>query len=280
MPRFDFEDFLRDIERHRVTRIAVAPPIVLALAKDPAVNEHDLSSLKMIACGAAPLSRDVALECARRVGCRVKQMYGLTEAGPVTFSPDGGAARPESIGPLSPGVVARIVDPKTGRDVRAGAAGELWVRAPARMLGYLDNSEATAAMIDAQGWLHTGDVVYADTNGWLHVTDRIKELIKYKGHQVAPAELEAILLSHPAVADAAVVASSDEAAGEVPKAFVAIRSPVSAADLMEFVASQVSPYKRIRRLEFIERIPKSPSGKILRRLLMELEQGQTAVQAA
>ena len=137
------------------------------------------------------------------------------------------------------------------------------------MLGYLDDPAATAATIDADGWMHTGDIVTVDADGWYYVTDRIKELIKYKGFQVAPAELEALLVTHPAVVDAAVVPHPDPAAGEVPKAFVVLRAPATAAELMDWLGERVAPYKRVRRLEFIEAIPKSPSRKILRRLLVE-----------
>jgi acyl-CoA synthetase (AMP-forming)/AMP-acid ligase II len=143
------------------------------------------------------------------------------------------------------------------------------------MRGYLDSPAATAATIDPGGWLHTGDVVVADREGWFTVVDRVKELIKYKGSQVAPAALEAILLAHPAVADAAVVASPDEEAGEVPKAFVVRAGAVSADELLSFVAERVSPQEKIRRLEFVEEIPKSPSGKILRRILAEQERADS-----
>src|SRR5262249_17469269 len=150
-----------------------------------------------------------------------------------------------------------------------GQTGEIYVRGPQVMKGYLNNPEATARTIDAEGWLHTGDLGYADDDGWLYVVDRLKELIKYKGYQVAPAELEAVLLAHPAVADAAVVPSPDERAGEVPKAFVVLKTAATADDLVAFVAARVAPYKKVRRVEFVEQIPKSPSGKILRRILVE-----------
>jgi acyl-CoA synthetase (AMP-forming)/AMP-acid ligase II len=147
------------------------------------------------------------------------------------------------------------------------------------MSGYLHNPEATAATIDADGWLHTGDIVTVDRDGWYYVTDRIKELIKYKGFQVAPAELEAILVTHPAVADAAVVPSPDPAAGEVPKAFVVLTAPATPAELMEWLSQRVAAYKRVRRLEIIDQIPKSPSGKILRRLLVERDRAHTEAEA-
>jgi acyl-CoA synthetase (AMP-forming)/AMP-acid ligase II len=268
LPSFDLETFLDAIARHHVTRFVAAPPIVLALAKHPAVDRYDLSSLRVIACGAAPLSSAVAHAAAVRVGCRVKQGYGMTELGAVCMAPDDGPDRPESIGPPLPGVQCRVVDVVTGEDVPPGHPGELLVRSPACMRGYLGNEAATAATIDPAGWLHTGDLVRMDHDGWFHVLDRVKELIKYKGHQVAPAELEALLLSHPAVADAAVVGCPDEAVGELPTAFVVLSRPVGPDELIAFVAARVEPVKRIRRVHIVAQIPKSPSGKILRRSLI------------
>ena len=177
-----------------------------------------------------------------------------------------------------PNTEFRIVDSTTSNDVPTGELGEIWVRGPQVMKGYFHNEEATREMIDEDGWLHTGDVGRADSDGFLYVVDRLKELIKYKGFQVAPAELEAILLSHPEVSDVAVIPSPDDEAGEVPKAFV-VRRPaatVSAEILMAFVAERLSPQKKVRRVEFIDTIPKSGSGKILRRELVEREREATA----
>jgi acyl-CoA synthetase (AMP-forming)/AMP-acid ligase II len=268
--RFDPESFLAAVQDHAVTSAAVVPPIILALAQHPAVDHYDLSSLRELTCGAAPLGGDLARACAARLGCRIRQAYGLTELGGGShIAPADGPDRPESIGPPLPGVQALVVNPETAQNVNPGQPGELWVRAPGAMWGYLDDPAATAATIDADGWVHTGDIVTVDADGWYCVTDRIKELIKYKGFQVAPAELEALLVTHPAVADAAVVAHPDPAAGEVPKPFVVLRAPATAAELMDWLGEQVAPYKRVRRLKFIEAIPKSPSGKILRRSLVE-----------
>jgi acyl-coenzyme A synthetase/AMP-(fatty) acid ligase len=196
----------------------------------------------------------------------------MTETGAICMAPDDGPDRPESIGPPLPGVQCRIIDPGNGADVTPGQPGELLARSPAQMRGYLGNDEATAGTIDSDGWLHTGDIVRADPDGWLHVVDRVKELIKYKGRQVAPAELEQILLSHPGVADVAVIGCPDEDAGEIPKALIVAHGQIEPAELIAFVAARVSPHKRIRRLEFVAEIPKSPSGKILRRLLKDREQ--------
>jgi acyl-CoA synthetase (AMP-forming)/AMP-acid ligase II len=272
LPKFDLEAFLAAIERYRVTRIIVAPPIVLALAKHPLVDRYDLSSLRALASGAAPLGGELARAAARRIGCQIRQGYGMTETGAICMAPEHGPDRPESIGPPLPGVECRIVDPATGADLAPGQTGELLARSPAQMRGYLGNDEATVATIDTDGWLHTGDIVRADPDGWLHVVDRVKELIKYKGRQVAPAELEHILLAHPAVADAAVIGCPDPEAGEIPKAIVVARDEVQPGELISYVATRVSPHKRIRRLEFVAEIPKSPSGKILRRVLKNREQ--------
>jgi acyl-CoA synthetase (AMP-forming)/AMP-acid ligase II len=268
MPRFDVEKFLQLVQDYRVTRALVVPPIVLALARHPAVRRYDLSSLRLITSGAAPLGAGLASECADRLGCPVTQGYGMTELGGAThIAPEGGD--PGSIGPPLPGTQCRVIDCASGRDAGPGQAGELLVRTPGMMRGYLDDDQATSAIIDPGGWLHTGDVVMAGGGGWFTVIDRVKELIKYKGSQVAPAALEAILLTHPAVADAAVIGSPDEEAGEIPTAFVVLSQPATASELVSFVASQVAPQERVRRVEFVTSIPKSPSGKILRRLLAE-----------
>ncbi|HEX6553788.1 MAG TPA: AMP-binding protein, partial [Ktedonobacteraceae bacterium] len=272
LPRFDLETFLGVVESYRVTLADLVPPIVLALSKQPVVDRYDLSSLRVITSGAAPLGWELARACAARLGCRITQGFGMTELGGGThIAPDTGRDDPESVGPALPNVESRVVDTVTGEDAAAGERGELLIRTPAMMLGYLNNPQATAQTIDADGWLHTGDIVTVDEEGWFRVVDRVKELIKYKGYQVAPAELEAVLQTHPCVADCAVVASPDLEAGEVPKAFVVLRSACSSADLLDWVAQRVAPYKKIRRLEFVDRIPKNPSGKILRRLLQQDE---------
>ncbi len=268
LPRFDLELFLGAIQTHRVTRAFVAPPIVLALAKHPAVDRFDLSSLAQVFSGAAPLGADLAEAASQRLGCVVQQGYGLTEASPVlSLAPWGRPNRPGSIGPLVPNTEARIVDPETLEDVAPGAPGELMAKGPQVMAGYLDDPAATAVTLLDGGWLRTGDVVVADPDGWLTVVDRAKELIKYKGYQVAPAELEALLVTHPAVADACVVGLPDDEAGEIPKAFVVLRGEMSTDELMEWVAERVAPYKRVRVMEAIDEVPKSASGKILRRVL-------------
>ena len=279
MPRFDLEEFLGLIQTYRITTAYLVPPIVLALAKHPAVDQYDLSSVNNIMSGAAPLPEAVATLCATRNDVRVRQGYGLTETSPVTHThPRHGVIKITSVGPALPNTEFRIVDATTSTDVPTGELGEVWVRGPQVMKGYLHNPTATREIIDDDRWLHTGDVGRADTDGFLYVVDRLKELIKYKGFQVAPAEVEAILLSHPEVADVAVIPSPDDEAGEVPKAFV-VRRPqatVSGEELMAFVAERLSPQKKVRRVEFIDKIPKSGSGKILRRTLVERERDATA----
>jgi acyl-CoA synthetase (AMP-forming)/AMP-acid ligase II len=272
LPRFELGAFLRTVQDYAVTRAEVVPPIVLTLATSDRVDDFDLSSLRVVTAAAAPLDGDLARAFAARIGCRIKQGYGMTELGGSSHTaPDHGPDKPESIGPALPGVQCRVIDTATGAEVDPGQPGELLIRCAAAMAGYLGNRAATRAMIDADGWLHTGDVVTVDTDGWFRVTGRIKELIKYKGFQVAPAELEGVLLTHPAVDDAAVVRSPDEVAGEVPKAFIVRRGSVSADELVGWLGERVAPYKRVRRVEFVDQIPRSAAGKILRRLLVEQE---------
>lgn len=277
MPRFDLEAFLAAIQEHRVDHLYLAPPLALALAKHPLVDSYDLSSVEMVLSAAAPLSADLAEAVQRRLGCTVLQGYGLTESSPATHGIPHD--RPDidrgSVGVLLPNVEARVVDPATGADSGTGASGELWCRGPNIMRGYLNNPQATAEAVDNEGFLHTGDLVTVTEDGVFHVVDRLKELIKYNGYQVPPAELEAVLLAHPAIADAAVIGVDDEN-GQLPKAFV-VREPGSAhAELdgktvMDFVAERVAPHKKVRAVEFVEAIPKSSAGKVLRRELRARE---------
>ncbi|MGW1066777.1 4-coumarate--CoA ligase family protein [Streptomyces aureus] len=277
LPRFDLDTFLRAIQEHRITGLYVAPPIVLALAKHPAVAEYDLSSLKYIVSAAAPLDAALAAACSARLGLPpVGQAYGMTELSPGTHVVplDAENPPPGTVGKLVAGTEMRIVsldDPD--KDVAVGERGEIVVRGPQVMKGYLGRPDATAAMIDPDGWLHTGDVGHVDADGWLFVVDRVKELIKYKGFQVAPAELEALLLTHPGIADAAVIGAYNEDNNEVPHAFV-VRQPsaagLSANEVMLYVAEHVAPYKRVRIVTFIDAVPRAVSGKILRRELRGL----------
>lgn len=275
LPRFDLEQFLQTLQDHKVTYAHLVPPIVLALAKHPLVDKYDLSALRGINSGAAPLSEELSAECAARLDCVVKQGYGLTETSPVTHVMpfEHGHERRGSVGPAIRNTEVRIIDTATGEDLGHNERGEVLMRGPQIMKGYLNNPEATAATVDEDGWIHTGDIGYADEDSYFYIVDRVKELIKYKGYQVAPAELEALLLTHEAIADAAVIPSPDEEAGELPKAFVTLKpdQEATADEIMAFVAEKVSPQKKIRLLEFVDTIPKSASGKILRRLLVEQE---------
>jgi acyl-CoA synthetase (AMP-forming)/AMP-acid ligase II len=273
MPRFDLDQFLQLMQEHKISRAYLVPPVVLALAKHPHVDNYDLSALKVITCGAAPLSKDLTVTCSERLDCTVNQGYGMTEMSPVT-NLDGDALvniKPGSIGPLIPNTEAMFVDVETGESLKRNQQGEYWVRGPQRMPGYLNNPEATEESIDADGWYHSGDIGYIDDDDHVFIVDRLKELIKYKGMQVAPAELEAVLLSHDGITDAAVIPSPHEEAGEIPKAYVVTNDELSADEIMAFVAAKVAPHKKIRALEFVDEIPKSPSGKILRRVLVERE---------
>jgi acyl-CoA synthetase (AMP-forming)/AMP-acid ligase II len=276
LPRFDLEQFLGALAKHRVSIAHVVPPIVLALAKHPIVDKFDLG-LRWVFSGAAPLGVDLSEACAKRLRCTVFQGYGLTETSPAThLTPPDNRNRLGSVGFPVPGTECKVVDPATGEALGPEKDGELWMRGPQVMKGYLNQPGATAAAIDADGFFHSGDIGHADEDGYFYIVDRLKELIKYKGLQVAPAELEALLLTHPAVADAAVIPVPDEEAGEIPKAFVVKRAEVTEDELKSFVAARVAPYKKIRIVELVDQIPKSPSGKILRRILVERERQKRA----
>ncbi|MBI5879204.1 MAG: AMP-binding protein [Chloroflexi bacterium] len=282
LPRFDLEQFLQTIEKYKITHLYLVPPIILALAKHPLVDKYNLKSVKLINSGAAPLDESVQKLASQRIGCLVTQGYGMTETSLASHvTPDiPGKIKAGSSGFLLPNMQCKIIDVSTGAELGPNQRGEICVRGPNIMRGYLNNTVATDSTLDKHGWLHTGDVGFVDDEGHTFVVDRVKELIKYKGMQVAPAELEGVLLANPAVADVAVIPSPDEEAGEVPKAFVVLKSPGAATpdELMAFVAGRVAPHKKIRRLAIVDSIPKSASGKILRRLLVEQE--RAAVKAS
>lgn len=273
MPRFDLEQCLAICEKYRVTFAFVVPPIVLAMAKHPLVDRFDLSRLRVLFSGAAPLGESLARAASARLNCEVIQGYGLTETSPASHVRRGEmrTQKPGSVGAPIPGTECKVVDTVTGAELGPMEQGEICIRGPQVMKGYLNQPGATRAMIDADGWLHSGDIGYADADGDFFVVDRLKELIKYKGLQIAPAELEATLLTHPSVADAAVIPMADEEAGEVPKGFVVLKSETTADQIMAFVAERVAPYKKLRAVQIVDQIPKSPSGKILRRVLVERE---------
>ncbi|MFD9705468.1 AMP-binding protein [Lentzea sp. NPDC059081] len=263
VPRSDAGTYLRRLAEHRVTRAFLVPPLAAAIAdhEGPVPPQH----LKLVLCGAAPLDDAIRRAAERKLGAPVRQGYGLTEAGGTHQTVDGDLeSDPTSVGVLCPGTEARIVHPGTKEDADEG---EMLIRGPQVMDGYFGDEDATReAFLD--GWLRTGDLVRV-RDGRFHIVDRIKEMIKYKGYQVAPAELEDVLRKHPAVKDAAVVGVPDRLNGEIPHAFVVIQTDVTAEELMAFVAAEVAPYKKVRGVEFVAEIPKSVSGKVLRRLLKE-----------
>ncbi|MGI9066828.1 MAG: AMP-binding protein [Pyrinomonadaceae bacterium] len=277
VPRYDLDQFLTILEQYKITIAPLVPPLVLALSRAPQVDDHDLSALRLIYCGAATLADNIARACQERLGCHVRYGYGLTEVSPLSHASLASPKKqkPGSVGYCLPNTECKIVDYTTGAELAPEEEGEIWVRGPQIMKGYLGNAPATAEMIDPDGWLRTGDIGYCDDDGQLFVVDRLKELIKTNGRQVAPAELEGLLLLHPSIADAAVIPSRDEEAGEVPKAFVVLKNETSGdeigQEIIDFVAARVAPYKRIRSLEFVSEIPKSPAGKILRRVLKDRE---------
>ena len=278
MPRFELEPCLQAVQDYRVTRFFLVPPIVVLLAKHPAIDNYDLTSVTRAFSGAAPLDADTARAASARIGCRLSQGYGLTETSPVShIVPDSQEeVVPGSVGPAAPNTECKIVDGATGKELGRNEDGEIWIRGPQVMKGYLNNEEATSSSIDADGFFHTGDIGHIDEHDQYFIVDRLKELIKYKGFQVAPAELEALLLSNPRVADAAVIGVRDEDGEEVPKAFVVLKEAQTPEEIMEWVASRVAPHKKIRRVEVVDQIPKSPTGKILRRVLRDREKAATA----
>ncbi|MDL5155277.1 AMP-binding protein [Actinomycetospora termitidis] len=272
MPKFDLAEFLRIVSEHRVDRIYIAPPIAVALAKHPMVEQYDIDCVDVVFSGAAALDADLGHKVAKRLNCSVFQGYGMTELSPVSHAmPED---RPDmdlsSIGVALPNIECKLVDPETGEE---GSRGELWVKGPNVMREYLNNAEATASTLDDEGYLHTGDVATVTEEGVFYIVDRVKELIKYKGYQVPPAELEALLLTNDGIADAAVIGVKDDEGEEIPKAFVVLQqnASLSADDVMSFVAERIAPHKKVRRVEFIDQIPKSGSGKILRKDLRARE---------
>ena len=289
MPKFDLHLFLEAHQKYGVQYTYVAPPIMVGLAKHPAVDEFDLSSLEFMLSGAAPLDEELADAVAKRIDCDVIQDYGMTETSPLATAHVRGRGDIGSIGTPAPNTEAKLVDlldpdlaeipvPEPGDQQAEGVPeghprdGELWIRGPQVMLGYHDNEEATAGALTPDGWLRTGDIARYNANGRLLIVDRAKELIKYKGYQVAPAELEAMLLTHHSVADSAVVPwRRPEDGEEVPRAFIVVKEghELGEEELKDWVAERVAPYKKIRRIDFIGKIPKSVSGKILRRELRD-----------
>ncbi|MEM8554522.1 MAG: AMP-binding protein [Pseudomonadota bacterium] len=269
MPRFDLERFLQLIQEHRTRTLWCVPPVGIALAKSPIVDDYDLSSVELFYSAAAPLGPELSDAVARRLNVNAIQAYGMTEMSPISHATLPDAPKAGSCGLTVPNTACRIVNPETGEDCPIGTEGELWVKGPQVMVGYLNNPEATAATVTEDGWLKTGDLASFDSDGYLFIHDRLKELIKVKGFQVAPAELEAVILTHPDVADVAVVGQPDDEAGERPVAHVVCNpnaTPTKDA-IKAHVLDHVSHYKELAEVHFTDAIPKSASGKILRRLL-------------
>ncbi|AMM34361.1 AMP-dependent synthetase [Sinomonas atrocyanea] len=288
MPKFDLAEFLRITQDHRCTYLFIAPPIAVALAKHPLVEQYDLSSVRVAFSGAAPLDAALGEGVAARLGCAMLQGYGMTELSPASHImplSEAGRMPLDSVGVTVPNTQCKLLDPATDEEIplppaekgpeAVSAPGQLLVRGPQVMLGYLNRPDATAATIDPDGFLRTGDIATVRADGVVTIVDRLKELIKYKGYQIAPAELEAVLLTHPQIADAAVIGVRADDGEEVPKAFV-VRQPgaqLGDEDVMAFVAEHVAPFKKVRAVEFLDAIPKSSSGKILRRELRAAERG-------
>ncbi|XP_039252378.2 putative 4-coumarate--CoA ligase 3 [Styela clava] len=273
-PRFGLESMLQAFEKHKVTHFTAVPPIMIALTLTPLFEKYDTSSLKQMLCGAAPVAPKLTEDMIKRYNIIVSQLYGLTEfapisiANPVTYSYS-------SAGVISPNTIVKIIDVETGKELGPGEDGEIVAKGPQMMKGYMKNPESTNATIRS-GWLHTGDIGHFDDAGMLWVVDRLKELIKCKGFQVAPAELEALLLKHPKIADVAVIGIPHPEAGEVPKAFVVKKDPsLTEEEVKNFVAGEVAKFKHLQGgVAFVEKIPKSPSGKILRREIRKQEFGK------
>ncbi|KAL1554074.1 4-coumarate--CoA ligase 1 [Salvia divinorum] len=273
MQKFEIAPFLELIQKYKVTIGPFVPPIVLAIVKSPVVDKYDLSSVRTVMSGAAPLGKELEEAVRNKFpNAKLGQGYGMTEAGPVLAMCLAFAKEPFEIKSGACGTVVRnaemkIIDTESGASLGRNQPGEICIRGDQIMKGYLNDPEATERTIDKQGWLHTGDIGFIDEDDELFIIDRLKEIIKYKGYQVAPAEIEALLLNHPNISDAAVVPMKDEQAGEVPVAFVVKSngSTITEDEIKQFISKQVIFYKRINRVFFIDAIPKNPSGKILRK---------------
>lgn len=270
LPRFDLEMFLKLNQEHKCQTMWIVPPVALALAKHPLVDQYDLSHIKQIFSGAAPLGGDLFDAVSERLGTKAVQGYGMTEMSPVSHATPKGGGKPGASGIPVPNTESRIVNPETLEDMPHGEDGELWVRGPQVMRGYLNRPEATTETLTKDGWLRTGDIAHFDDDCYLYVTDRLKELIKFKGFQVAPAELEAELVTHERITDAAVIGKPDDEAGELPVAYVVVSGEApTLEDVQAHLSARLSSYKQIQQMEVVDEIPKSASGKILRRVLRD-----------
>ncbi|KAL7727783.1 hypothetical protein ACLKA6_019726 [Drosophila palustris] len=273
LPKFEENLFLGAIEKYRVMVAFMVPPLMVFLAKHPIVDKYDLSSLMVLLCGAAPLSRETEDQIKERIGVPfIRQGYGLSESTLSVLVQNDEFCKPGSVGVLKVGIYAKVIDPDTGKLLGANERGELCFKGDGIMKGYIGDVQSTQSAIK-DGWLHTGDIGYYDDEFEFFIVDRIKELIKYKGFQVPPAEIEALLLTNDKIKDAAVIGKPDEEAGELPMAFVVKQANVqlTESEVIQFVQERASPAKRLRGgVIFIDEIPKNPSGKILRRVLRDM----------
>jgi acyl-CoA synthetase (AMP-forming)/AMP-acid ligase II len=275
MSKFDLETFCSHIQKYKVTFVYVVPPVILQLGKNPVVDMYDLRSIRMMSSGAAPLTKDLVDTVYRRLHIPIRQGYGLSETSPTTHVQpwEKWNTTIGSVGTLLPNQTAKYMC-EDGKEVPAGQTGELWIKGPNVFLGYLNNEEGTKNAITPDGYFKTGDVGYQDEEGNFYITDRIKELIKYNGFQVPPAELEGLLASHPDIDDVAVLGIFNKAqATELPRAYVVLKkgvegSPATEKQIAEWLAQRVANHKRLRGgVRFVDEVPKSTSGKILRRVL-------------
>jgi long-chain acyl-CoA synthetase len=271
LPRFDAEELLMTVEREGATVMYGAASMFAALVNSPTITKYDLSTLRCVKSGAMPTPPEVKERWEQLTGIKMIPGYGLSEASPETHNSPPQRVKTGTIGIPVIDTDARIVDEETGEvELPWGQPGELIIRGPQVMKGYLNRSADTQETL-RNGWLHTGDLALMDEEGYFHILDRKKETIKYKGYTIAPAEVEAVLYGHSAVRECAVVGKPDTLAGEVPKAYVVLRAghTADAEELIKFCAERIAPYKRIREVEFIEEIPKTPVGKVLRRVLRD-----------
>jgi 4-coumarate--CoA ligase len=277
LAKFDLERFCQIIQDSKITFSYVVPPVVLALSKAPVVAKYDLSSIRMLNSGAAPLTHEIVEALYKRLKIRVKQGYGLSETSPTTHTQpwEDWMKTVGSVGRLLPNQTAKYMSPD-GVEVPAGETGELWIKGPNVFKGYLNNPEGTKHALTEDGYFKTGDVGHQDKDGHFYITDRIKELIKYKGFQVPPAELEGLIASHQDVTDVAVIGIYDkEQATEVPRAYIVLKegtpaTPETGKKIVDWLAARVANHKRLRGgVRIVDAIPRTASGKILRRVLKE-----------
>ena len=272
LPRFDPDLLLETIYREKATMLYGAVSMFITLAESAAIAKYDISSLRYVKAGAMPVPPEVRQKWERITGVKMVLGYGLSEASPEVYDSPPERIKPGTVGIPLMDTDAAIVDTECGeRELKQGETGELIVRGPQVMKGYWKRPDDTTTL--RGGWLYTGDLGYIDSEGYFHITDRKKEIIKYKGYTIAPAEVEAVIYEHPAVKECAVIGKPAVMSGEIPKAYVVTRQGYSLTEdeLIEFCKTRLSPFKRVREVEFIAEIPKSPVGKILRRVLWDRE---------